>query len=241
MDIIAVTRHGKGLLPRATSRQNEGVTNDRSAAPATQRRFAASEVRLPEHVLLEGTSGRILREALLLFAERGFYGTSIRDLGEACEIRSATLYSHFPAKENVLAELVRIGHEEHHRRLAEAAEGPAGPETRLRRVVRAHVLVHAEFPMLAVVANNELHALSDELAGPALTLRADGRRLLIDILDEGIATGVFDAPDAFLAVTAISGMGMRVANWYDPAMPYEPEQVADTYAEFALRMTRAGS
>lgn len=55
------------------------MTNDRSAALGTQRRFAASQVRLPEHVLLEGTSGRILREALLLFAERGFYGTSIRD------------------------------------------------------------------------------------------------------------------------------------------------------------------
>ncbi|MGI5267945.1 TetR/AcrR family transcriptional regulator [Nonomuraea sp. CA-218870] len=218
------------------------MTNDRSAAPAAHRRFASSEVRLPEGVLLKGTSGRILREALLLFAERGFYGTSIRDLGKACEIRSATLYSHFPAKENVLAELVRIGHEEHHRRLAEAAaEGPAGPEARLRRVVRAHVLTHAEFPMLAVVADNELHALSPELAAPALTLRADGRQLLMDILDEGITAGVFDVPDAFLAVTAISGMGMRVANWYDSAMPYEPEKVADTYAEFALRMTRPGS
>ncbi|MDA0637463.1 hypothetical protein OUY22_29000 [Nonomuraea sp. MCN248] len=77
------------------------------------------------------------------------------------------------------------------------------------------------------------------LAAPALTLRADGRRLLMDILDEGITAGVFHMPDAFLAVTAISGMGMRVANWYDSAMPYEPEKVADTYAEFALRMTRA--
>lgn len=214
------------------------MTNDRAAAPAAQRRIAASEVRLPDHVLLKGTSGRILREALLLFAERGFHGTSIRDLGDACEIRSATLYSHFPAKENVLAELVRIGHEEHHRRLVEAdAAGPADPAARLRRVVRAHVLAHAEFPMLAVVADSELHALSPELARPALELRARGRRLLMDILDEGIAAGVFDVPDAFLTVTAISGMGMRVANWYDSAMPYDPEEVADTYAEFALRLT----
>ena len=86
-------------------------------------------------------------------------------------------------------------------------------------MVRAHVLAHAGFPMLAVVANNELHALSPELAGPALMLRADGRQLLIDILNEGIAEGVFDVPDAFLAVTAISGMGMRVANWTTSPMP----------------------
>ncbi|MEU1728934.1 TetR/AcrR family transcriptional regulator [Nonomuraea sp. NPDC005692] len=218
------------------------MTDDRSAAPATQRRIAASDIRLPEHILLRGTSGRILREALQLFAERGFYGTSIRDLAVACEIRSATLYSHYPTKENVLAELVRIGHEEHHRRLTEAAAaGPADPASRLRRVVRAHVLAHAEFPMLAVVADNELHALSPELAGPALRLRAAGRQLLIDIIDEGIAAGVFAVPDAFLAVTAISGMGMRVANWYDSALPYEPYEVADTYADFALRITGESS
>ncbi|MEV4102480.1 hypothetical protein AB0J42_19690 [Nonomuraea sp. NPDC049649] len=59
--------------------------------------------------------------------------------------------------------------------------------------------------------------------------------------NEGIAAGAFEVPDAFLAVTAISGMGMRVANWYDPSLPYQPEEVADTYAEFALRMTGAGA
>lgn len=210
------------------------MTIDRSA---DQRRIAADEVRLPPNVLLEGTSGRILGQALLLFAERGFHGTSIRDLALACQIRSATLYAHYPSKEHVLAELVRIGHEEHHRRLVEAGGGEV--VTRLRGMVREHVLSHAEYPLLAVVANNELHALSDEMAAPALLLRADGRRLLLDLLDEGIGEGVFDLPDAFLAVTAISGMGMRVANWYGPTVPYTPEEIADAYADFALRMVGA--
>lgn len=193
-----------------------------------QRRIAADEVRLPPGVLLEGTRGRILREALRLFAERGFHGTSIRDLAEACGVRSATLYAHFPAKENVLAELVHLGHAAHHARLVSArGDGPVG---RLRAVVREHVLAHAEYPLLATVANNELHALSDELAAPTLLLRADGRQLLIDLLQE------FDVADPFLAMTAISGMGMRVAAWYTPALPYTPEEIADAYADMALRI-----
>lgn len=214
------------------------VANDRSAGnvtiPVEQRRIAAEEVRLPPSVLLEGTPGRILLEALRLFAERGFHGTSIRDLAEACGIRPATLYAHFPAKEQVLAELIRIGHEDHYGRLARA--GGADPVSRLRAVVREHVLAHAEYPLLATVANNELHALSAEMAAPALLIRADGRQLLIDILNAGIDEGVFALPDPFLAVTAISGMGMRVANWYGAGVPYTPEEVADTYAEFALRV-----
>ncbi|MER5625719.1 TetR/AcrR family transcriptional regulator [Streptosporangium sp. NPDC002544] len=205
--------------------------------PTEQRRIAADEVRLPPDVLPEGTKGRILREALRLFAERGFHGASIRDLAEACGIRSATLYAHYPAKEHVLAELIRIGHEDHHGRLLRA--GGTDPVSRLRAVVREHVLAHAEYPLLATVANNELHALSPEMAAPVLSIRAGGRRLLIDILNEGLAQGLFDMPDTFLAMTAISGMGMRVAGWYGTGVPYTPEEVADAYADLALRIAGA--
>jgi len=55
-----------------------------------------------------------------------------------------------------------------------------------------------------------------------------------------IEKGVFDLPDPFLAVTAISGMGMRVAGWYAAGVPYTPEEIADTYADFALRIAGAG-
>lgn len=215
------------------------MTIDRSAAlpDLDQRRVSTTDVRLPPSVLLEGTSGRILREALLLFAEQGFHGTSIRDLAHACQIRSATLYAHYPSKEHVLAELVRIGHEAHHARLV-GAQGRDSVE-RLRNVVREHVLAHAEYPLLAVVSNNELHALSPEMAAPAMLLRADGRQLLMDIINEGISEEAFDVPDAFLAVTAISGMGMRVANWYGSGVPYSPEEIAETYAGFALRIVGA--
>ncbi len=221
---------------------NETMASDRSAGPTAipveQRRIVANEVRLPPGVMLEGTQGRILCEALRLFAERGFYGTSIRDLAQACGIRSATLYAHFPTKEHVLAELVRVGHENHYARLLGA--GGTDPVSRLRAVVRAHVLAHAEYPLLAVVANNELHALSPEMAAPALLIRADGRQLLLDTLDAGVEAGVFHVPDSFMATTAISGMGMRVANWYDRGLPYTPEEIADTYAEFALRVAGVG-
>lgn len=213
------------------------MSTERTATVGGQRRIAASEAVLPPHVRLEGTAGRILSEALLLFAEKGFAGASIRDLANACGIRSASLYSHFPTKEHMLAELARIGHEEHHARLTAAASPPdAAPPARLRAVVRAHVLAHAQYPLLAIVADSELHALSPELAAPVLRLREKSRRILLGILDDGLAQGLFDVPDSYLALTAISGMGMRVANWYSPDTPYTPDQVADSYAEFALRL-----
>lgn len=47
----------------------------------------------------EETVERALDVAERLFSERGFRGTSLRDVAEAAGIRAPSLYNHFPAKE----------------------------------------------------------------------------------------------------------------------------------------------
>src|SRR5688572_449835 len=111
----------------------------------------------------EGPRRRVLEAALGLFAEKGFAGASIRDIATAAGVRSATLYAHYSAKEQILADIVLIGHEDHHERLRAALLGSdAGPRAQLTALVKAHVRWHADHPRLAIVANAELHALSAE-------------------------------------------------------------------------------
>lgn len=207
------------------------------------RRVAAVEAALPEGATPPGTRGKILHAGLTLFAETGFAGTSIRAIAERVGINSATLYSHYPSKEQVLADLVLIGHRELTDRLTAAvaalpAESPA--DARLAALVRAHVRVHTDFPLLAMVTNSELHALAPALAAPALRLRAECRRLLIDIVERGVKDGVFAVPDLLLTATAIGAIGMHVASWFGPDQPVTGEQVADTYVNLALRMAGVG-
>ncbi|MFG2825552.1 TetR/AcrR family transcriptional regulator [Kitasatospora sp. NPDC048365] len=207
------------------------------------RRVVAVEPVLPEGVTPPGTRGRILQEALALFAEAGFAGTSIRQIGSAVGINSATLYAHYPSKEHVLAALVTIGHEEMHARLAEAVERTRqdGPAERLTALVRAHVLIHTDFPLLALVTNGEIHALSPEQAEPALALRHACWQFLLDVVEDGVARGDFAVPDVLLAAGAISAMGVRVPAWFGPDQAFTREQVARDYAEFALRIVGASA
>ncbi|MFF0435383.1 TetR/AcrR family transcriptional regulator [Streptomyces sp. NPDC004327] len=206
------------------------------------RRVAAVTVALPDGVTPAGTRGRILEAALALYAELGFYGTSIRAIADRVGINSATLYSHYPSKQHVLAELVHVGHRELHTRLTAAVEAlpPAeGAAARLSALVRAHVGVHVDYPLLAVVTNSELHVLSPEHAAPSLELRAACRHLLLDILERGAGDGEFTVPDLVLTATAIGAMGMHVAQWYGPGQPYTGERIAETYARLALAMAGA--
>lgn len=204
------------------------------------RRVQAVAVRLPDGATPPATRGRILHASLKLFAEYGFHGTSIRDIANAVGINSATLYAHYPAKSEILAELVLVGHRELHRQLQRAViEAGDDPAVRLSALVRAQVLMHADFPLLAMVANHEMHALSPEAAAPALALREQSRELLLQVLRAGAASGVFTVADTELAGVAIGSIGIRVASWFGPDQAYTRIQVADAFAEYALRIAGA--
>lgn len=204
------------------------------------RRLTAVKPELPDSVTPPGTRGRVLHAALGLFAEFGFHGTSIRDVAREVGVNAATLYAHYPSKEDILAELVALGHVGLHSGLQQALVTAGNTATaQLVALVRTQVLLHADFPLLAVVANNELHALSPEKAAPALALREQSRQLLYQVLHRGIETGEFVIDDVVLAGIAISSIGLRVANWFGPDQPYSRERVADKFAEYALRIAGA--
>ncbi|HEX9767432.1 MAG TPA: TetR/AcrR family transcriptional regulator [Nitriliruptorales bacterium] len=206
------------------------------------RRLASDTTNLPPDVSPGGTAGALLDSALLLFAEQGFAGASIRDIAAAAGVTSATLYAHYPSKGHILAHVVEIAHTEHHRRLRAALlASDADPANQLTSLVRAHVLMHAEYPMLSVVANAELHAVPPELVARSLDLRGRSEELLNEVIARGIELGRFDPPHAWMAAAAIGGMGIRVAHWFTENFEATAEQVADTYAEFARRLVGAGS
>ena len=206
------------------------------------RRLNAAEAALPEGMTPPGTRGRILRAGLRTFAEVGYFGASIRDIAAEAGVNSATLYAHYASKEHILAALVLHGHEEQQRRLQEAiVRAGSRPADQLSALVRAHVSLHTDFPLLALVTNTEMHALSAEQALPAVILREHSRALLLQVLARGIDEGDFRMQDPVLTALAIAGMDMRIATWFSPDAPFTAQQIADAHVEMALRMVDAAA
>lgn len=207
------------------------------ASPATDNPL------LPPRATADGTLRRIQETALELFAERGYHGVSMRELAAATGVTASSLYAHVASKEELLLQLIVLGHEEHRdamRRAALDAEGGT-PASQLAAATRAHVRFHATYPRLALVANNELRSLGPDAQPAALAVRGDAEGLLRDIIDRGIRVGDLDCPDPWLAMAAIGAMGIRVASWYRPGSPYAVEEICDRYAEFALRIAGASA
>lgn len=204
-----------------------------SLPPASARRSAL----LPPRATADGTLRRLQEAALIGICERGYHGVSTRDLAQATGVRVSSVYSHVSAKEDLLLELMLIGHEEHNSALREALlSSQPDPAEQMKALVTAHVIFHATYSLLARVCNKELHALSAANAERVMAIRLASERMFLDVVNRGLERGRFHCPDAWLAVAAVGGMGLRVAEWFDPQGPRSAAEVADAYAVFTLKL-----
>ena len=92
----------------------------------------------------ELTAERILDAAEALFAERGYAGTSLRDVATQVELRIPSLYNHFPSKDALYAAVLGRGIGPVLEMLAEFATLPAAERdnnvlvARVMEVLRRH-------------------------------------------------------------------------------------------------------
>ena len=101
----------------------------------------------------------ILRSAATLFAERGYAGVTIEDLGAAVGVSGPAVYRHFPGKAAVLAAIL----EGASRSLLEGAEGVLRDAPDAAAALRSLIRFHVDFALgeadVIVVQDRELEQL----------------------------------------------------------------------------------
>jgi AcrR family transcriptional regulator len=234
-----VTKDGR-TVTRAADRdplsRQRALALNAELGPST---VGAAPTILPPRATAGGTLRRLQEEALRQFAARGYHAVSVRDLAGAVGIHPSTVYAHVESKHDLLAELIRIGHDEQGDRLQAAyAEAEEDPVEQLAALCAAHVRVHADYPMLMRVAHRELESLTPDARAAAYAMRVRLERLALDILARVREHGACKDFEPLLVLTALGSMGLRVAEWWRPELGIGVDELADTYAEFARRLIR---
>ncbi|GHD16855.1 TetR family transcriptional regulator [Streptomyces violarus] len=109
---------------------------------------------------------QILKEAARLFAERGFHGVGVDEIGAAVGISGPGLYRHFAGKDAMLAELL-VGISGQlltgaKRRLSEAeADGGVGAGVVLDSLIEGHIDFALDDRPLITLHDRELDRLRD--------------------------------------------------------------------------------
>ena len=126
----------------------------------------------------------LLAASATLFAERGFAGVSIDDIGAAAGVSGPAVYRHFPRKQAVLgAILLEVSHDLLDRGREVVARSP-DPARRLRALISFQVEFALHRPAVIVVQDRELPNLTEEDRRAVRVLQRGYVTLWVDALQE---------------------------------------------------------
>jgi len=177
----------------------------------------------------------ILDAAASLFAERGYHGVSIDDIGAAVGMSGPGIYRHFAGKEDVLAQmLLRISHElleEGSRRVVAAVSASDA----LDSLLRWHVNFALSRPALITVHGRELGNVPEPARRQVRRLQRLYVEEWVTVLSE-VLPGV---PQARLRTATHAAFGLLNSTPYTIGKHGDSELAAEPMAELLYTMAHA--
>jgi len=178
---------------------------------------------------------RLVEEALRLFAEKGFEGTSVQDVVAAAGVTKGAMYHYFSSKDDLLAEIYARVLREQLDRLQAFASSAAPVEERVHGAAADVVVTTIENLDSTTVFFRSLHQLSP---AKQREVRAERRRyhdLFRAMVLEGQKSGVFrDDVSADLVIDYYFGSVHHLPMWWRADRKLSPVDVGDTFATLLL-------
>ncbi|MEU6585658.1 TetR/AcrR family transcriptional regulator [Nocardia sp. NPDC046763] len=185
------------------------------------------------------TRARLLDAAVAAFAERGFHGSTTRDITSIAGLSTAAIYVHHRSKEELLYQVSHSGHLDTLERMRESVAASDDPVEQLVAVIREFAIHHARAHTVARVINYELAALSPEHQREIKEIRHVIDTEMRQLIERGVDAGVFDNPNPRMAAVALLSLGIDLARWYREGGLLSPEEIGEYYVDLALRIVGA--
>jgi AcrR family transcriptional regulator len=176
----------------------------------------------------------ILLGASRVFRARGLHATRMRDIAAELGVAVGQLYYYFAGKQELLAfcqEDALAGLLELAGRVR-AEEG--SPEARLRRLAAEHVVLLNEGTP-GSLAHLEVEALEGRWRRAIQARRDRYEAALRELVDEGIAAGVFRPLDSRVAARAILGALNWTVKWFRPDGGRSAREIGEEIAALLVR------
>ncbi len=185
--------------------------------------------------MTRNSRGDVIRAAGRLFAEKGYHGTSMRDLGEELGLRKGSLYAHIASKQELLVEVVERGASLFQASADTAAAVDGGAVDRLRAFVAGHVDVVLDNVDEARTFLNEARSLEPEYRARIVTARDRYEVVLRGILAAGVEDGTLSpTTDPKLSGIFVLSVLNAVDLWFHEPGPLDRSQLVESILTYAL-------
>ena len=172
-----------------------------------------------------------------VFAERGFHGTSIRDIARNAGLSLSALYHWYAGKQELLAALIEESIQDYFDTCDGALRAAASdPADRLAAVVKATVQYRVRRRLESNITNREWRNLDTAHRYRLEEQYRPAEQMWMDLITDGMTSGQFRCAHPDDARRTILAACNAIAQWYDPDGDIDPAELADRYAAIAMRV-----
>lgn len=177
----------------------------------------------------------IFSAATRLFGDRGYTGTSMRDIAKEVGLLPGSLYAHIQSKEAVLLEIIEGGVDRFNEAVDDIDRLGLSAVDALRAAIHRHLAIVGDNPERTLIVFHQWRYLADLDRARLLAKRAHYEQFFTRTVERGTAEGTFD-PELDPKVTVLSILGALnwTPEWFSPTGPASAAEVADRIADGVL-------
>jgi TetR/AcrR family fatty acid metabolism transcriptional regulator len=183
----------------------------------------------------------ILRAAIDVFAERGYFNAQVADVARAAGVAAGTVYLYFRSKDDLLISIFERGMRDALAECRTAVAGLDDPRERLRRFARLHLARLGRDRNLTVVFQVELRQSTKFMERFSATLLREYLGLLRAAIADGQREGLLrdDIKPTVAAKMLFGALDEMATNWILSRRRYQLEADADAVVDLFLNGARA--
>jgi AcrR family transcriptional regulator len=210
--------------------------NIRSQAVCRNLEFLVSPIASSGQFAVNETYAKLLDTACTLFARKGYFATSIREIATAMGIQKGSLYYYISSKEDLIYQISKTAMEHVTACVNAALAQVSGPEERLFAFIASHVAGLLQHQNWHAAANEELlHAFSPKRRREIVSMRDAYECVARGILQGAQAAGLIrsDISAKFLSLI-LFGMITNLYSWYQPEIDVAPVELGGILADLFM-------
>ncbi|MEU6577927.1 TetR/AcrR family transcriptional regulator [Streptomyces sp. NPDC046805] len=177
----------------------------------------------------------IIEAARQEFSEQGYSGTSIREIAKRAGVSLSALYYYYKGKQDLLVAILEDGLDAYFGACdAALTEAGGDPGEQLEALVAATVRFRTEHPVKSNIVLTEGRSLEPEHLARYRKNEERGTQQFREIIERGVAEGVFLTPYPDDARRAVIAMCNAIAQWYRPEGEVSLDELVERYVSLAL-------
>jgi TetR/AcrR family fatty acid metabolism transcriptional regulator len=183
----------------------------------------------------------ILRAAIDVFAERGYFNAQVADVARAAGVAAGTVYLYFKSKDDLLISIFERSMRDGLARSRAAVADLTDPAARLRLLAHGHLARLGSDRKLAVVFQVELRQSTKFMERFSSSLLRDYLGLIREAIADGQRQGLFraDIKPTWAAKMLFGALDEMATNWILSRRRYSLEADADAVVDLFINGARA--